>query len=90
MLRQLEMRVKAADKDHRDVVKPALQLMICLIARVKKTSCSDNVEEKAELQAPMEATCALLQTWNSKLCIRERADKFIKVRRLLEKIDDTY
>ena len=86
MLRQLEMKVEVADRDHRNVVKPALQLMICLIAKVKASSCSDTSGEQTDHQTHAdgtEATIALLKTWNSKLPIRQSTDGFIKVSRKL-------
>ena len=86
LLRQLEMKVEPADCDHRNVVKPALQMMICLIARVRTSSCGDTSGELTEEQTHADGTkaiTALLKTWNSKLLVRQSADDFIKVSRKL-------
>ena len=79
MFRQLENRVKEADLDHREVVRPALQLMMCVIGRVKAFNFSNTSEEQRRQQTladGTEATKTLLRVWNSKVCVGKY---FIKV-----------
>ena len=73
MLRQLEHRVEEVDLDHREVVRPALQIMICIISKIEASTCSDTPEKQQKQQTltdGKEATKTLLKVWNSKLCVR--------------------